>query len=278
MWGDPHIGGPDDWRDDWADFDTQLEMTFAFDGDGKSINNPDIIPGYMGYKFLESPGVSNDGIDNDEDGMIDESWTDGLDNDDDWNPNTDDVGVDGVANTGDAGEKDGIPTAGDPFDLKKPGEPNFEFTDIDESDMIGLTSFAQPLFGGLDISNDWLMWRDHIQPGNFDTTETQGDYVFLYGSGKFTLSSLELVSQEDINLMLGGSLEIDGEADTKEERPEETSDDFSQVSQEDIDAMLSGGVPEEPAPADNGWRRSMPQPINRGPNWDHIRWRIRRQL
>lgn len=199
MWGDPHIGGPDDWRDDWASFDTELEMTFAWDADGKSINDPQIIPGYLGYKFLESPGISTDGIDNDDDGMVDESWTDGIDNDGDWNEETDDVGVDGVPNTGDEGEKDGVPTAGDPFDISKPGEPNFEFTDIDESDMLGLTSFAQPGFSGLRISDDERIWRDYLQPGKFDTTEVQGDYVFLYGSGKFTLKSIFNVDESLIS-------------------------------------------------------------------------------
>ncbi|NIY14549.1 MAG: hypothetical protein GWM98_06510, partial [Nitrospinaceae bacterium] len=79
----------------------------------------------------ESPGLGNeiidgvfypgDGIDNDDDGMIDESWTDGLDNDNDWDPDFDDVGIDGIPGTGDEGEDDGVPTAGDPFDITKPG-------------------------------------------------------------------------------------------------------------------------------------------------------------
>ena len=42
--------------------------------------------GYLGCKFLESPGNPNDGIDNDGDGLIDERQDDGIDNDDDWNP------------------------------------------------------------------------------------------------------------------------------------------------------------------------------------------------
>ena len=53
-----------------------------------------------------------------------------------------------MPNTGDFGENDGSPTAGDPFDIRQPGEPNFEWTDLDESDMIGLTSFLIPDFGG----------------------------------------------------------------------------------------------------------------------------------
>ena len=45
---------------------------------------------------------------------------------------SDDIGADGLANTGDSGESDGIPTD---------GEPNFDSTDPNESDQIGLTSF-----------------------------------------------------------------------------------------------------------------------------------------
>ncbi len=200
MWGDPHIGGPGDWPDDLAEFDREKNMVFAWDADGRS----DIagrVPGYFGYKFLESPGVGNeiingvslpgDGIDNDNDGLLDESWTDGIDNDGDWNPDTDDVGIDGVPGTGDVGEGDGVPTAGDQFDITKPGEPNFEFTDIDESDQIGLTSFASPAFAGNNISNDDRVWS-LVQPGSFEQVpEEPGDYVFIYGSGSFALRAGE---------------------------------------------------------------------------------------
>ncbi len=200
MWGDPHIGGPKDYADDWASFDKSLEMVFAWDDDDYSIDNPNIIPGYLGYKFLESPGLANDNIDNDNDGMIDESWTDGEDNDDDWRAENDDVGVDGVPNTGDEGEKDGVPTAGDPFDIRKPGEPNYEFTDIDESDMIGLTSFRQPQFSGLRISNDELMWNEYLQPDTWDSTNIEGgDNVFMYSSGIFPLKAVNNVPYEQIS-------------------------------------------------------------------------------
>lgn len=186
MWGDPHVGGPRDWPDDWAFYDRNQNMVFAWDDDGRS----DIagrVPGYFGYKFLESPGVDDDGIDNDGDGLIDESWTDGIDNDQDWNPDTDDVGIDGLPGTGDTGEGDGLPTAGDQFDITKPGEPNFEYTDIDESDQFGLTSFASPPFAGNRVSNDERLWS-LVEPGRFDIVPSvPGDYVFLYGSGDFRL-------------------------------------------------------------------------------------------
>ena len=67
------------------------------------------------------------------DNMLDERRDDLIDNDGDWNPEFDDVGADGKPGTGDFGEGDGVPT---------PGEPNFDATDIDESDQIGLTKFS----------------------------------------------------------------------------------------------------------------------------------------
>ncbi len=215
MWGDPHVGGPGDWPDDLALFDRDLNMVFAWDADGRS-DIPGRAPGYFGYKFLESPGIGNeiingvsfagDGIDNDGDGLVDESWTDGIDNDGDWDPSFDDVGIDGIPGTGDEGEGDGIPTAGSQFDITRPGEPNFEFTDIDESDQIGLTSFASPGFAGNRISNDERVWSQ-VQPGNFEDVPSQpGDYVFLYGSGSFPLRAGE-TKRFSIALIVGESFE-----------------------------------------------------------------------
>ncbi len=214
MWGDPHIGGPSDWGDDWAYFDRAYNMVFAYDTDGKS----DIagkVPGYLGYKFLESPGIGNeiingvyfpgDGIDNDNDGMVDESWTDGIDNDGDWDPEKDDVGVDGIPNTGDLGEGDGQPTAGVLFDITKPGEPNFEFTDIDESDMLGLTGFRNPGFGTVYPKDDERMYSEFLKVASFDTNVVQGDRVFLYSSGHFDLRSLQ-TKRFSIALLLGEDL------------------------------------------------------------------------
>lgn len=214
MWGDPHVGGPGDWQDDLAFFDQPRNMVFAWDNN-QIGDVPGRIPGYFGYKFLESPGLGNeiingvfypgDGIDNDDDGLIDESWTDGIDNDNDWDPETDDTGIDGIPGTGDIGENDGKPTAGDQFDITKPGEPNFEFTDIDESDMIGLTSFASPRFSGSNIREDEQVWG-WVKPGRFDSVPTEpGDYVFLYGSGSFPLRAGE-TKRFSIALLVGENL------------------------------------------------------------------------
>ena len=181
LWGDPHIGGADDWRDDWQAFDAQRNMLYAWDDDGISINNPSITPGYFGISFMQTPGNSGDGIDNDNDGMTDESQKDGIDNDGDWNAASDDLGADGIAGTSDPGEGDGIPTV---------GEPNFEFKDMDEADMLGITSFRSPAFAGLKISDDEKMWQ-LLEPGNFDTLAIEGDYLLTGGSAYFSLKKGE---------------------------------------------------------------------------------------
>ena len=192
MWGDPHIGGPSDWSDDLSYFDQDINMVYCWDEDGSASGSAS-NPGYFGYKFLESPGNPYDQIDNDLDGMIDESRSNGIDDDNDWDPENDDVGIDGIPNTGDAGEGDGVPTAGDQYDIRQPGEPNFEWTDLDESDMVGLTGFVSPPFSGTTIADDQRVFDDFLQPGVFDSANAtqSGDYVFIYSSGPISLPAGE---------------------------------------------------------------------------------------
>ena len=118
------------------------------------------------------------------DPLIDERRDDGIDNDGDWDSQTDDVGADGMAGTGDYGEGDGFPTA---------GEPHFDQTDVTESDQIGLTSFDYFLTNELALRHDMLLWN-MLEPGHFDVIDTgpggeDGDFV--YGSGFFPLRSGE---------------------------------------------------------------------------------------
>lgn len=118
--------------------------------------------------------------------LIDEARDDGIDNDGDWDITTDDVGADGVAGTGDTGEGNGRPDA---------GEPRFDATDIDESDMIGLTSFEYFVpAGNISMANDANLWQ-RMAPGFFEVPTNfvnnmairgeDGD--FIYGSGYFPL-------------------------------------------------------------------------------------------
>ena len=208
MWGDPHIGGPANWQDDLSYFDRNINMVYAWDEDGVS-DVTGRAPGYFGYKILESPGQPYDGFDNDNDGMVDESRSNGIDDDGDWDIEKHDIGIDGIPNTGDTGEDDGIPTAGDPFDPRQPGEPNFEWTDLDESDMVGLTGFASPPFTSQNrISNDHYVWENHLQAGEFDSANVDqaGDYIFIYSSGPMSLPAGE-ARRFSIALLVGQDYE-----------------------------------------------------------------------
>ncbi|QXD15147.1 hypothetical protein GQ464_017340 [Rhodocaloribacter litoris] len=162
------------------DFGLNLVYTWDKGGRGVSLSSNCAPTGYLGYAYLETPGNPFDGVDNDEDGITDERrdggpgeriegqdairayvqahydlarfeafygpleerpayragvwWT--GDEDMDWVAEFNDTGADGIFedddNPADTGERDGIPTE---------GEPNFDRTDVNESDMIGLTGF-----------------------------------------------------------------------------------------------------------------------------------------
>ena len=128
---------------------------------------------HMGLKYKD--WVTGEGLDN---LLIDEARDDGIDNDGDWNPETDDLGADGVPGTGDRGEGDGIPTS---------GEPHFDETDKDESDQIGLTAFDCFYIGqGVEYQYDEVIW-ERIANYHFDTGAQNGNIAFLYGSGPFPL-------------------------------------------------------------------------------------------
>ncbi len=99
-----------------------------------------------------------------------------------WNQQFDDVGADGVPNTHDFGEGDGMPTE---------GEPHFDRTDVNESDQLGLTSFNyfnQP--DSPDMSKSEVLWNRMV-PGYFDVIpQTPMDGDFIFASGYFPMPSL----------------------------------------------------------------------------------------
>ncbi|RMG61012.1 MAG: hypothetical protein D6715_14425 [Calditrichaeota bacterium] len=201
---DVGIGGTNDSGDDNASFDLDLDIAYGYDSNGLGTPGNWGPVGYMGYAFLESPGNPFNGIDDDNDGMIDERRDDGIDNNGDWRPFSDlngngvwdppreplndDLGKDGVGpfdrqyNGPDEGEGDGKPT---------PGEPNFDKTDKDESDQIGLTSVSIYRLiegGGGDgwPKHDEGLWR-RMTYHNFDTTLQRSNIQLLFGSGPFEL-------------------------------------------------------------------------------------------
>lgn len=190
---DLDIGGYPDFADDGVDFDKENNFVYSWDTDNHSPNFPGDV-GWCGFKYLESPYNDHDGIDNDGDGLVDESQFNELDDDGDWqatdelaqqDPNdldqlSDDIGTDGIPGTED---EDGTEGNGKP-DL---GEPDFEIRDVDESDQLGMTSmmsydYNSPFNAGND-STGWIA----LTPGSFSDTFPIGDNVFFFGSGYFSL-------------------------------------------------------------------------------------------
>jgi len=189
---DLDVGGYPDFADDGVNFDKERNLVYSWDTDNTSPNFTGDV-GWIGFKYLESPYNDYDGIDNDGDGLIDESQYNGIDDDGDWQATdeeaqtdpgdldqmSDDVGADGIPETGDEGEGDGLPTL---------GEPDFETRDIDESDQLLLTSmtsynYNSPYYAGND-STGWIA----LTPGSFSDTFPVGDNVFFFGSGYFSLA------------------------------------------------------------------------------------------
>ncbi|MFZ0390006.1 MAG: hypothetical protein WAN36_06065, partial [Calditrichia bacterium] len=220
---DVGIGGTDDSGDDNASYDLQLDLAYAYDGNNIGTPGQWSPVGYMGYAYLESPGNPYNGIDDDDDGMVDERRDDGIDNDGDWNtftdlngngvwnpenePLNDDLGRDGVGpfdrqyNGPDEGEGDGLPT---------PGEPDFDRTDIDESDQIGLNSMSIYLLVDGGGGNGWPKHDEGLYNRmtyhNFDTTLQNANIHMLFGSGPFELKKNQR-ERFSMALLFGSNLE-----------------------------------------------------------------------
>ena len=218
MIGDPHIGGANDFNDDFAGFINALgqdsesddesnigNMVYCWDKEGSSNNFglPWENLGWLGFKFLESPSNPYDSYDNDGDGLVDESMFDGIDNDGDWQSSDalaeadtpeddiyngiDDDGDGRIDDLGDLDKKsDDLNGNGVP-DI---GEPDFDYMDTDEGDQLGLTSFTAPVYATKQASQDDVIW-DEMVPGNFAETMNpfpEGlDNIFIFGSGYFSL-------------------------------------------------------------------------------------------
>lgn len=153
---------------------------------------------YVGRKYVDY--YTGDGLDNI---LLDERRDDGIDNDGDWDIDDDDVGLDGVDNTGDLGEGDGLPTSGRGTDL--PGEPHIDKTDIDESDMIGLTAFNIFVWGNPMISDDEGLWQGYT-PGYLNDYAQFSDTDLMLGSGYFPLA-VDNIERFSLGILFGDSFE-----------------------------------------------------------------------
>jgi len=225
-----------------------LVYTWDKENHGRSLNSDCERTGYLGYAYMETPGNPTDGEDNDRDGITDERrdggpgapligqaqitayveatydrarfeanfgpleelpaflaeiwWT--GDEDMDWIAENHDVGADGVW----AVPPD-LPDAGEGDDMPSPGEPNFDRTDLEESDQIGLTGFKlnriragqgnpnQDVDNILFFTNpeNWppRLYRQFTAPDpddRFDEIEVLNyNLGFLFASGPFRLAA-----------------------------------------------------------------------------------------
>ena len=234
--------------DDNAFFDKSqgLNLVYTWDksGHGRDLSGPCGTTGYLGYAYLETPGNALNAFDDDSDGVTDElrdggpgnrvdgqasilstlaatvdtakfrafygsiesrpAYRAGLwftgDEDLDWRADLHDVGADGVKETGDPGEGDGLPTA---------GEPNFDQTDLNESDQIGLTGFKMNRIragqGNPDQTQDgivfytdnanwperlWNFFTNTNTAARFDSALAANYNIgFLFASGPFKLKA-----------------------------------------------------------------------------------------
>ena len=246
------IDGIPESDDDNAYYDKEigLNLVYTWDKNGNGVKGQ---TGYLGYSYLETPGNALDAVDNDEDGILNERrdsgpgfaivgqqeilnyvnanydvtkfeeyhspvttrpaynagvwWT--GDEDLDWVAEFHDTGADGVFGTNDTGEGDGIPTN---------GETNFDKTDIDESDLIGLTGFKlnriragvgnpssevdQIVF--FDDGKQWpkRLWNIFTDPDSAFGAPLALNYNigFLFASGPFVLTAQ---NTERFSLALG---------------------------------------------------------------------------
>ncbi len=217
-------------------------MVYAYDADMKGEGG--LPAGYFGFKFLESPTNSINGKDDDDDGIIDESpfneagsYIDGIskplntgiadtakytkvygkprprwsgDENGTWNPEKDDVGLDGLPGTGDFGEGNAKPDVGYDQNGSVTAEPNFGIRDVNESDQIGLTSFwALPYTGTSNFPKDDVLFWGYMTADSFAIDQqllnAPGDNVFLYSSGPFALSTTG-TQRFSIALMMGENL------------------------------------------------------------------------
>ncbi|KPL17384.1 MAG: hypothetical protein AMS23_00515 [Bacteroides sp. SM1_62] len=261
-WIDNNIGGENTGED--GSFDKIEDMAYTWDTDG--VGEDGYKTGTQGFAFLESPGIFNDDVDNDDDGLIDESRDNdagnylndpmggivdlqkflsfyGLkeedlkphwagDEDQDWQDGEDengngvyesdefagdDVGLDGVSPgeenyygpDADGTECNHKPDLGEGY-----AEPNFGWTDVSETDMLGLTTLLfDPIPEHVDpylswFRNDQSMWermtyKDSLEEGasgiaNLGELFSSAIFPLYKGRTEF-ISLAELHSYDDLS-------------------------------------------------------------------------------
>ena len=196
LYVDPAIGGHHT-----GDFGTYLpDQKMVYFWDIVGIGTWGGPAGLLAFKYLEMPGNPYDGIDNDEDGMTDESRDNGIDDDGDWNLLTDDVGMDGVPGTGDFGEGDGMPTV---------GEPNFDKTDLEESDDLTINTvkfFPVHMYELWNEEENWQVFTSGVIDSSLAFVSNVCSFIisqeFSLHSGETTYFSFAMIFGGDLNDLL----------------------------------------------------------------------------
>ena len=197
-WG---VGGTTDSGDDEGAYNVLLDMAFAWDFDGIGQPGKWGPVGVVGYAFLESPGKSQDLIDNDDDGLVDESRTNPAG---EW-LDTPPYGVDD-------------PIAFETF-YKRPPTPHFSgdedadwvnFTDINKSgtwdngeplnDDVGTDGIGpfSPIYTGPDADgSERNGMPDQGEPNFGITDKDESDQIGLTGFSVFAVHDYELQNDEE---------------------------------------------------------------------------------
>lgn len=158
-----------------------------------AVDSTDFDKTYADGIDNDGDGAIDEGIDEGIDEMIDESRDDHIDNDFDWNPFSDDNGLDGDIGTLDTGQGNSRPSSGGGTNL--PGEPNIDKTDVSESDQMGLTAVAYDPAGSIPTGQDVNLWVFYMTPGEFwqppPGGQLPGDNDLFVTSGYFPIPAGE---------------------------------------------------------------------------------------
>ncbi len=166
--------------DEWKRYKVPNSNIVLYDVGQEDLGKP-----YADGLDNDNDGAIDEGIDEGIDEMIDESRDDFIDNDGDWESD-DDVGLYGDE-SGDltVGTHDQFPTSGSGTNFQ--GEPNIDKTDVSESDQMGLTSVNYEQGGMIPINQDANFWNSFMRPGIFNTPSTPGNNDLFVSSGYFPL-------------------------------------------------------------------------------------------
>jgi len=174
-------------------FDEAMNDGIDNDGDWQAFSDiglDRVGPDDLKYKGPDEDGTEGNGIWDTEDANLNGALDNGEDvnkNDHlDMEPVNDDRGTDGIGpdeNSWPGPDTDGTETNGI-IDL---GEPNFDFTDIDEADQAGLKHIYITLEEEKALRDDRGFWAKYLDREGEDVYQTEEDISFVFGARQVKL-------------------------------------------------------------------------------------------